>query len=857
MSQELEFRVTAKVDEALAAVRQLGDETAEAMSQVKKANEKVVKAQEETTASARDLITGLSGVATSAFALYSAIDRVQDMQVSLDRANLAVKASLNAVEDAQRRYNAAVEKYGADSEQAKAAAEDLKLAQERYQVAVERAEMIQGNLNEAMVQSALTVIPTLITMVDSGVKAFQNFHAAVDIVNKVTAFLAANPLMAVIMAIGILIGVLITAYQTCEPFRNAINAIGKAIYDFFKPAVDAVIGALTWLWNNVVTPFIGTLKQLWDTITNNPILAALFGPITTIAYLIQHWDDVTKALGDTWNAVTNAISGFWNTYIQPIIDAIKAVVIAVITEWINILKSLQDAWNTVCSAISGFWDTYIKPIIDFIWNVIKGAFEFWINIIKSLGDVWNAVCSAISGFWDTYIKPIVDFIWSSIQSAFNSWIDIIKSLGDVWNAICNGISWAWDTFVKPVVDAVKWFADTIYSIFETLFGWLIGGSLWRDLCSGIVGIWNSVVMPLVDTVKGFVDSVIGAFNGLRETLSGIWNSIVSGVQNAWGSITSAISGAVSTATSAVSNWAQSVTSAMSGAWDAISNFISSICFAHAITDAVDTANKKLGEFEETVDGVMHRGLRRVGDFIRGAKERFNVFIEKVDEAEKRFSGFSAKVGDDTGKVSSAFKSVQADSSKMFGILEKNWDRMSEASKKAWTEYITGGTRGLDVLSAWADAVKSDVRYWILWLTKYCHVAEKAQGLAIPFPEAPPAIENLDKEIKALGITYEDFVKLVQKSGSAFEEAWLEKAKAYFAGVGMGGVGAPPPAVPVPPPAAATVSAPITIHIQGTNEEIARYVREKLAVELKDTIIKATSSAAPVAKKIVLPHTFAY
>jgi hypothetical protein len=51
-----------------------------------------------------------------------------------------------------------------------------------------------------------------------------------------------------------------------------------AIYNFFKPAVDAIIGALTWLWSNVVSPFIDTLKRLWDTITNNPILAALFGP---------------------------------------------------------------------------------------------------------------------------------------------------------------------------------------------------------------------------------------------------------------------------------------------------------------------------------------------------------------------------------------------------------------------------------------------------------------------------------------------------------------------------------------------------------------------------------------------------
>jgi len=126
---------------------------------------KVEDSTRKASMSMKDLVVGFSGVATSAFSLYAAYDRVADMQVSINRANLQVKSSLNSVEDAQRRYNATVEKYGSASEEANAAAKDLQLAQERYQVATERAEMMQGNLNEAIMQSALTVIPSLITMI--------------------------------------------------------------------------------------------------------------------------------------------------------------------------------------------------------------------------------------------------------------------------------------------------------------------------------------------------------------------------------------------------------------------------------------------------------------------------------------------------------------------------------------------------------------------------------------------------------------------------------------------------------------------------------------------------------------------
>jgi hypothetical protein len=48
---------------------------------------------------------------------------------------------------------------------------------------------------------------------------------------------------------------------------------------------------------------------------------------------------------------------------------------------------------------------------------------------------------------------------------------------------------------------------------------------------------------------------------------------------------------------------------------------------------------------------------------------------------------------------------------------------------------------------------------------------------------------------------------------------------------------------------------VNITVQGVNEEIADYVRTRLVKELKDTLIEATSSAAPVSKKIILPKTF--
>ena len=174
MSSQIEVRIKA-IDEASKTVAQASAKIKKEMTEVEATNKRVVAAQKETTKSSRDLITGFSGVATSAFSLYSAFDQIQNAQISLDNANLQVKSSLAAVENAQKRVNESIIKYGVSSEEASSAARDLQLAQERSAIAFDQANQAQSNVNKTMVQAALQIIPTAVTMVDSLSRAWKNF----------------------------------------------------------------------------------------------------------------------------------------------------------------------------------------------------------------------------------------------------------------------------------------------------------------------------------------------------------------------------------------------------------------------------------------------------------------------------------------------------------------------------------------------------------------------------------------------------------------------------------------------------------------------------------------------------------
>ncbi|MCW4045236.1 MAG: hypothetical protein NWE94_06945 [Candidatus Bathyarchaeota archaeon] len=407
-----EINITLKAnDEASKIIADAGSNITASLGKVEESGKRVSETQKQTNTSAKNLVMGFSGLATSAFSLYNAYDRVADMQVSVDRANLQVKQSANSVEDAQRKLNVAIEKYGADSVQAKAAADDLRLAQERYQVAVDRAQMVQGNMNEVMVSSALSIIPTVITAIGSlsTIKASWaavtgGVTAAQTALGSALDFLAANPIVAVVAAIGLIIGALIAAYNACPEFRDAVNAIGKALGDFFKPILDAVTAALTWLWENVLVPLgnfvVNTFIGVWEGLTAT-------------------WNILCSAV----DAVYNGLKWIWDNIFVPIGNFLAGYFMSVLQGLVWVWNALSTAVNTVYNGLKWLWDNVLVPVAAFVAGTLLNA--------------WNAFASGLKCFYDNLIKPVID----ALSWAYNN---ILKPVGDFLGGIGSALGGAWN-----------------------------------------------------------------------------------------------------------------------------------------------------------------------------------------------------------------------------------------------------------------------------------------------------------------------------------------------------------------------------------------------------------------------------
>lgn len=113
--------------------------------------------------SSKTLLLSFNNVAASAINLYTGLDRILDSGVQVDRANLSLAKSAERVHDAQDNLNKVISKFGVDSEVAVEAGKTLVLAQEGYRVAAERANVAVDTQRRAMLNFAVSVIPTVIT----------------------------------------------------------------------------------------------------------------------------------------------------------------------------------------------------------------------------------------------------------------------------------------------------------------------------------------------------------------------------------------------------------------------------------------------------------------------------------------------------------------------------------------------------------------------------------------------------------------------------------------------------------------------------------------------------------------------
>ena len=120
--------------------------------------------------------------------------------------------------------------------------------------------------------------------------------------------LAANPVGAILLAVGLLVAGFALLYDKSETFRNAVNTLFEGL-------------------KNIIRNVIEWLKENWK-----DVLAILTGPLgTAILVISENWDKITAGIKSFVSRAKSALGGLWNG----LIDGLK-------TAWGN----AKIWWNT-------------------------------------------------------------------------------------------------------------------------------------------------------------------------------------------------------------------------------------------------------------------------------------------------------------------------------------------------------------------------------------------------------------------------------------------------------------------------------------------------------------------------------
>ncbi|ORL11654.1 tape measure protein [Prescottella equi] len=320
-------------------------------------------------------------------------------------------------------------------------------------------------------------------------------------VRALNAAIKANPIMAIVSVITLLVGALVwfftqteTGKRIWETVWSGIKAAMAAAWDFIRPIFEAIGAIFTWLYENIVQPVFTGLK------------IALAVVIT--AFLL-FWEGVKLYL----EMVGAILTWLWETVAQPVWELMKVGLQALGAFFGWVWNSLiKPAWDGLGAGISWVWQNVIQPA----WNALKaalqavGAFFGWVwnSLIKP---AWDGLAAGIKWAWENVIRPA----WDGLKTALQALGDFFKWIWDnaikpAWDGLGAGISWVWENVIRPAWDAMTGALGKV----RDFFGEVVRGI--QDKWNGLKAILAKPINFLINTVWN--GGILKAWNKAADLL---------------------------------------------------------------------------------------------------------------------------------------------------------------------------------------------------------------------------------------------------------------------------------------------------------------------------------------------------
>jgi hypothetical protein len=290
--------------------------------------------------------------------------------------------------------------------------------------------------------------------------------------SKAFLFLAANPIVATIMAAVVAIGLIIYYWDDLKAVAIQAWEDIKFIWAEFEPTFSRWMGAVGDFFSGLWEGMKAGASAAWDWLKGAVLtLISVFDPV--IKFYKFMWSLFVLVATTAWEAVTFA-AYFWFRVMKTVFNFVAGL-----AKWL---------FGVIASAAKWAWENVIVPV----WSAAVGFFSGLFSAIWGVVSyVVGLIGTALVAAWTYVIQPVWNGVTAFFSGVFNGVLLVATA---IFNLISGVVVGAWNNIIKPVWAAVGGFFSTVFSEAKL-------------------------------AVESAINAIIGIFTGWKKTIDEVFGSI--------------------------------------------------------------------------------------------------------------------------------------------------------------------------------------------------------------------------------------------------------------------------------------------------------------------------------------------
>lgn len=337
------------------------------------------------------------------------------------------------------------------------------------------------------------------------------------------AFLAANPFVAIIAGIALVVAGLTWFFTQTKTGR----AMWASFVSWLKGLWQGLVQVATTVWNTIVQVFtavVNTVKSVWNSISS--FFSGLWQGIVIITrtiwnqirlYISTVFKNIQVVIRAGMSIIRTVFSAGWRV-LTTVVSAVWEIITTIVSGSINAVAGIIRAVTAVMRGNwSGAWNA-IKGVVQTVWDTIKSVVQAGINAVQNIVQtVMNAVKSVFSTVWNA-IKNLFTNGVNFIKNAMH--IDLFAQGQAIMNSLLNGLKSIWTNVTNFVGGIGKWIKEHKGPLpYDEQLLIPAGIAIMSGLSNGL----NSGFTDVQDLVTGVAGVIVDKVNGIvgdaQETIS--------------------------------------------------------------------------------------------------------------------------------------------------------------------------------------------------------------------------------------------------------------------------------------------------------------------------------------------------